>query len=121
MAEQLPPNSSFPPEVRESLQKVSRLLHEARHLGPEAQRTLADLVDELANALAAGGVSAAEAAHLSERTARLLEAVEGQHDEGVLNAARERLEEAVVGAESRAPVVAGVARRLLDALANLGI
>ena len=66
-------------------------------------------------------VSAAEAAHLSESTARLIEGLHGRHDEGVLAAARDRLEGAVVGAEARAPVVAGVARRLLEALANLGI
>ena len=41
--------------------------------------------------------------------------------EGVLAAARHRLEEAVVAAEARAPTVAGVARRLLDALSSLGI
>jgi predicted nuclease with TOPRIM domain len=121
MPEQPQPNPPSRAEVEASLRAVSRLLREAHHLGPEAQETLAELVDELGRALGAGTVSAEELAHLRESTAQLAEALHRRHDEGVVAAARDRLEEAVIGVESRAPVVAGVVRRLLDALSNLGI
>ncbi|HYT94608.1 MAG TPA: DUF4404 family protein [Gemmataceae bacterium] len=121
MAEQLPSKASIPPEVQASLVMIGRLLREAHHLGPEAQQTLAGLMDELGRALSSSQASSEELAHLTESTAKLVEAVHQQHDEGVLAAARDRLEEAVIAAEARAPVVAGVARRLLDALSNLGI
>jgi len=121
MAEQVPPRASIPPEVQASLVAISHLLREAHHLRPEAQRTLAELIDELGHALGSSQASPQELTHLADSTAKLVEAVHQQHGEGVLAAARDRLEEAVIGAEARAPVVAGVARRLLDALSNLGI
>jgi len=121
MSEQQPPNPAVPPEVQATLLSVGNLLREARHLGPDAQRTLADLIDELGRALTTSRARPEELQHLADSTATLVEAVRHQHDEGVLTAARDRLEEAVIGAEARAPVVAGVARRLLDALSNLGI
>jgi hypothetical protein len=40
---------------------------------------------------------------------------------GSLAAARDRLEAALLATESTAPLTAGLARRLLDALANIGI
>ena len=40
---------------------------------------------------------------------------------GVLAAARDGLEEAIIRVESEAPVTAGAFRRLLDALANIGL
>jgi hypothetical protein len=121
MSEQPPTNPPIPPEVQASLLTISSLLREAHHLGPEAQQTLAELIGELGHALGSSQASPEELAHLTDSTAKLVEAVHHQHDEGVLAAARDRLEEAVIGAEARAPVVAGVARRLLEALSNLGI
>jgi hypothetical protein len=121
MSEQQPGSPGIPPEVQASLQAVSKLLRAAHHLGPDAQRTLADLIEELGRAVGASRATPEELAHLADSTAKLAEAVHHQHDEGVLAAARDRLEEAVIGAEARAPVVAGVARRLLDALSNIGI
>src|SRR5262245_20860586 len=120
MAEQ-PPQPSVPPEVRDSLQAVGRLLREAHHLGPEAQQQLAELVDELGQFLGSTTASPAELAHLRDSTTRLAEAVHHQHDEGLLSAARDRVEEAAMSLEARAPTVAGVLRRLLDTLSNLGI
>ncbi|MCI0459045.1 MAG: DUF4404 family protein [Gemmataceae bacterium] len=120
MAEQ-PPNPAVPPALRDSLHAVSQLLRQARHLDPEAQRDLADLVDELGNALGSPNVKPEELTHLSESTTRLVEALHQQHDEGVLAAARERLEEVAAGLEARAPNLAGITRRLLDTLSNLGI
>jgi hypothetical protein len=121
MSEQAPSNPPVPPEVQDSLHTINQLLRDAHHLGPQAQRTLAALVGELEHALGASKASPEELAHLTDSTAKLVEAVHQQHEEGVLGAARDRLEEAVIGAEARAPVVTGVVRRLLDALSNLGI
>ena len=59
--------------------------------------------------------------HLTQRATQLLNALRHQHDVGVLTAARDGLEEAVVRAEAEAPVTAGAFRRLLDALANIGL
>ena len=121
MSEPFQPNPSAHPEVEASLHAVSQLLREAHHLSPEAQQTLAELVDELGRALGSGTAAPEELAHLRASATRLIEAVRQRHDEGKMAAARDRLEEAVIGLEARAPVAAGVARRLLDALANLGI
>jgi hypothetical protein len=121
MPEQPQPTPSAGPDVEASLHAVSQLLREAPHLSADARQTLADLVDELGHAIGSGKASPEELAHLQQSTARLLEAVRQRHDEGRVAAARDRLEEAVIGLEARAPVVTGVARRLLDALANFGI
>jgi hypothetical protein len=121
MPEQPQPNPPARPEVEASIHALSQLLREAHHLGPEAQEQLAQLVDELGSALGSGTISSAELAHLRSSTARLVEALHQRRDERTVESARDRLEEAVIAAESKAPVVAGVARRLLDALASLGI
>jgi hypothetical protein len=121
MPEQPQPNPPARAELEASLLEVSKLLREAHHLGPEAQETLAGLVEELGRALDCETVSAEELAHIRDRTAQLAEAVHRRHDENVLAAARDRLEEAVIGLEARAPVLTGVVRRFLDALATLGI
>ena len=112
------------PQPSDSVAKfhaVAQLLREAHHLGPEAQRELADLLDELGAALASDAVPPAEKAHLADSAAHLVRALHQQHDEGLWGRARHRLEQAIVAAEAQAPVAAGVARRLVDALANLGI
>ncbi len=121
MPEQPQPNPPARPEVEASIHQLGQLLREAHHLGPEAQAQLAELVDELGSALGSGTLSSAELAHLRASTARLVEALHQRKDERAVASARDRLEEAVIGAEAKAPVVAGVARRLLDALSSLGI
>jgi hypothetical protein len=121
MSEQSQPNPPARAEVEAGIHNLGQLLREAHHLGPEAQAQLAELVDELGSALGSGTISAEELAHLRSSTARLVEALHQRHDEGTVASARNRLEEAVIGAETKAPVVAGVARRLLDALASFGI
>jgi hypothetical protein len=110
-----------PGKITERLHDLARKLREAPPLGREAQRALAELIDELGNA--AGGVELppTEVTHLAESTAHLVDALNRPHEPGGLTAARARLEKAILGTEARAPVVAGVARRVLDALANLGI
>ncbi len=110
-----------PIRVTETLHDLARVLRESPPPGPEAQRALADLIDELGNAVGTTEVPSAEVTHLAESTAQFLQALHRRHDPGRFANARDRLEQAVLQAEARAPVAAGVARRVLDALANFGI
>lgn len=114
-------NPASPSTVPARLHEVARLLRDVRHLDPEAQKALADLADELADALGASGVPSAEEVRLAQRAGELIAALHERPDTGPPPAARHRLQEAIVAAEARAPFAAGLARQLLDALANLGI
>lgn len=107
------PSSGDPARLRE----LAGLLRAADHLSPEAQQALADLVEELSGALPGTAASA----QLAESAAHLAAALHEQKDPGLLERARQRLEEAALRAETEAPVATGVVRRLIDALANLGI
>jgi hypothetical protein len=108
-------------EVEARLHEVAKLLRKSRSLDAEAKSVLAELVDELSTALAAGNVPPAEVARLAESTVHLAESLQHPHDKGLLGNARDRLEGAVIDAEAHAPVAVGLARRFLDALANIGI
>jgi hypothetical protein len=113
-----------PPEpnpVSARLHAVAQLLRQVEHLEPETQQALADLVDELGSALGPGTASSAELTHLTESTAGLIKALHGEEESGVLSKARDRLNEAIVRAEAGAPVAAGIARRLVETLSNIGI
>ena len=121
MPEQPPSGPPEPSGVPASLHAIARLLRESPPLGPEAQQALAALVDELGNALGSAPVPPAEVTHLADSTAQFVQAVRHRHDPGRLAAARDRFEQAILGAEAQAPLTAGLARRLLDALANIGI
>jgi hypothetical protein len=106
--------------VTAQLHEVARLLRSSDHLEPEAQQALAELADELANRFSSVPPSAEEV-HLAETTAHLVETLRQGPEEGSHAAARDRLEKAIIAAEVRFPTIAGLARRFLDALANLGI
>jgi len=64
---------------------------------------------------------APQAAHLAESSTQLVHALHRKQHAGLIAAAKERLEEAPTRAETEAPVATGLARRLVDALANMGI
>src|SRR5688500_2312701 len=99
------------------LRETAKLLREAEHLTPEQRQAMAEAAERLADALRV--TSPEEAARLSEAAASLMEAVHRQHTP--LEEAREGLEQAIIAAETRAPVATGLARQLVDVLANLGI
>jgi hypothetical protein len=109
------------PDVQKRLQELAGLLRTATHLEPDAQRELADLVEELAKVLASSPTPAPEAAHLAESAAHMAGALQQQKESGLLRTARHRLEEATVRAQAKAPLATGIVRRLLAALADLGI
>jgi 2-methylcitrate dehydratase PrpD len=108
-------------EVQAKLHEVARILQKSTSLDAEAQQILAELVDELGVALQASNTPPAEVARLAASAAHLAEALHHQRDQGFLGKARDRLGAAVLQAEAKAPVPAGLARRLLDVLANIGI
>ena len=110
-----------PEDRAASLHAVARALRQTPRLGREARQALADFLDALDDPETTAAASPADVKRLTDRAAHLLNALHHQHDAGVLAAARDRLEEAVLRAESQAPVTAGVFRRLLDALANIGV
>jgi len=113
-----------PPSVQEvaaRLRDVASEMRKSRSLDAHSQRVLAELVDELSKALAEPNVPPAEVARLAESTAQLAESLHRRHDRGLLERARDSLEGAVIDAEAHAPVAVGLARRLLDALASIGI
>jgi hypothetical protein len=58
---------------------------------------------------------------LANTAANLARALHQQHNPTLLSAAKQRLEQAALRAEAQVPMATGVARRLLDTLADLGI
>jgi hypothetical protein len=115
------PEPSAVAEVRTHLHTIAELLHAKPRLGPREQGILAELVDELSQALEKQASSPEELARLARTTAELVTAIQHERDAGLLGKARDRLDAAIVAVESEAPVLAGIARRLIAALANLGI
>jgi hypothetical protein len=110
-----------PDRITTGLHDLARALREAPPLSPDGQRALAELIDELGNAVGGKDVPPAEVTHLAQTTAQFVQALHRRQEPGVLASARDSLERAILRAESHAPVAAGVARRALDALANFGI
>ena len=108
-------------EVQTRLHEVARMLGASSSLDPEARRVLAELVEELSTSLKESNAPPAEVSRLADSAARLAEALHHQNDQGILANAQDSLGAAMVQAETRAPVAAGLARRLLDVLANIGI
>ncbi len=116
-----PLDTSATGQVRIQLHAIAQLLRVAHQLGPEAKMALADLIDELSRTLEMPDVPSAEIARLTECTAHLVKAVQEQHEAGVLEAARGRLDHAVVAVETEAPTLANLTRRLVEMLSNIGI
>ncbi len=121
MPEQPPSAAPAPAGVQTSLHTIAEILRDPHPLSLEVRAVLAELVDELGRVLATATVPPAEVAHLTASTAQLARAVHRQEHPGLLAAARDRVEAAILAAESKAPLTAGLARRLLDTLANIGI
>jgi hypothetical protein len=119
MPEPKQPPATPPSDVAARLREVARLVREADHLDPEAQQTLADLAEQMADNLSQPHVPTAEEVELGKLAGELIEVL--HREEKPPAAGRHRLQKAIVAAEARAPLAAETARELLDALANLGI
>lgn len=100
---------------------IAQRLRQADSLGPETRRDLATLMEELAETLPPS-MSPALVQQLSETSEHLAEALHKrlEADVGLLSTVRQRWEETAGQVESRAPVLAGVLQRLVEALAGIG-
>ena len=103
------------------LQELAQRLRQTQHLGPEERSELAELVEELGQSLDPARLPDPARKHLEDHAAHLLQALHAQEEQGTLSAAKKRLEEAALRLENEAPQATGIVRRLIDALANLGI
>jgi hypothetical protein len=121
MADEPSPISQSPEKVQTRLHELAQMLREANHLEPATQKALAELADELASAGDFSKASSAEVGHLLESSSRVIELLHRRPEAPIPATVRDRFEQAILAAESRAPVLAGVAHRLLDVLADLGI
>ncbi len=118
-----PPSSDLPADanLETKLHSIAQLLRQTDHLDPEAQKALAEIVDELGKALRSVPVSSEDAKSLADSTAHLVRAVHQKHDRVLVTAAQGRMRQAITRVENQAPFVAQIAGRLLDTLASLGI
>jgi hypothetical protein len=116
----MPKPQQLPSDVAARLREVARLVREADHLDPKAQQTLADLAEQMADNLSRPHAPTAEEVELGKLAGELIAALH-REEEAPVAATRNRLQEAVLAAQTRAPLTAETARELLDALANLGI
>jgi hypothetical protein len=107
--------------MQDRLKDVARLLRLSGSIDQDSRRALAELVDELCKALEGQGVPPTEVARLAESTAHLAESLHHQQELGILGGAREGLERAAFDAEAHAPFIVGLARKVIDALAGIGI
>ena len=121
MVPQPPSDSTHEPSIRDRLHQLALHLRGHPHLGPEAQTELAELLDDLGREIAPERLTVGEEKHLHELVTHVAEALGAPGATGVFGAAKDRLEEMVVDAEVRAPFAAGIARRIVAALTDLGI
>ena len=108
-------------KIRNDLAEAAQLLRSASHLEPAEQETLADLLEELQTELDPAQYHSAHVANLAGIVARLGQGLHQQQHRGILSGLRSRLVEAVGRADAEAPVLAGVVRKFIDALASIGI
>ena len=100
--------------------RISPSIREAEHLEPGTRDQVADLLGNLAVELNQAEPWRTKEL-LAQTTTQLEEAVRDRHEPGLMDAARERMEEVVARAETKAPVTTDLVLHLIDLLANLGI
>ena len=76
---------------------------------------------ELGKSLEGNAIPSAEVTKLTECAAHLVDAVHQGHAPGLLEAAHNRLDRAVIAVEAQAPALADLTRRLAQMLADVGI
>jgi hypothetical protein len=104
-----------------NLHELAQKLREADQLGPDAQRAVADLLDQLAQAIHPAGGGVDEHAHLADSATHLAHALRQKPEAHSVASALERFEFSVSRMEARAPLASGIVRQLIETLANLGI
>lgn len=107
-------------QVQRELQEVAGLLRQSRHLAPSVQQEVANLLEELSRAVGTMAVPSAEMLHVARNAALLAQHLH-EPEPGRLESLYGRMDEALLRAEAKAPLVVGIARRLIDAAADIGI
>lgn len=108
-------------ELEAFLARLADDLRDVEHLDVDARRDLAELLHELGRAVAATELPPAELEHLAASATHLAKALHSRTQRSGLAGAQDRLEQAVLATQSRAPVLTGIMRRLIDVLTNIGI
>jgi hypothetical protein len=116
MSEQFPRPEPDVAQAQTELRAVADHLRGANHLSPADQQKLADLLVELSGAL---GPPSAEMIHVAQSATQLAQHLH-QEEKGPPAAALEQLQRALARVGANAPVTV-IARRLIDALADIGI
>lgn len=112
--------TNLPSDFDASLRELAELIRSADHLEGEAKEELAELFDDLAQALADGRIDAAEAEQIEQVVQHVEQAIRESHP-GILAMARDAAERLVASLDARAPMLTGFLRRLADLLSDLGI
>jgi hypothetical protein len=122
MDQSTPAGRAAATQLRGYMHTIAQLLRDGPPLGPEAQQLLAELVDELGKALEAESIPPAELNQLANHVASLVRAAQaGDEGIGMVAHLRDRLEDAAAAVESRVPLLAGLTRRLVETLSEIGI
>ncbi len=121
MTDQNVPDAQSMAQMRADLHEMARLLREGGHLEPQAQRSLAGLLEELGSELDSAAVPSQHTAHLAETISHVARSLHEKRQPTLIAAARDRLQEAATWAEAEAPVATGIVRRFIDVLASIGI
>src|SRR5262249_24181113 len=120
MTEEQPTQNAMDEPSALALRELARELRDVEHLQRDARRQLADLVEELDRALH-NEHSPEQARHIDQAASKLLNALRDRRDEPRMRHLGEQFRHTLERAEVQAPVATGVARRLIDLLADLGI
>ena len=121
MPDRSSPGTPSIPEIQARLAELTQRLRDSATLDPESREALGKLVGELSTLLQTTQVPPAEVAELARTTTHLADSLHPHPQPGMLGKVRDQFEQAVLDAEAHAPVAVGLARRLMETLANLGI
>jgi len=116
--------SAQPPEVQSTqakLKQLATLLRDADHLDPQAQKSLATLLEQLVGELDAAGVAPSHTTHLAETISEVARSLHEGESGAVSDTDRERLRRAAAAAELEAPASASLVYRFIDVLSSIGI
>src|SRR5436190_687617 len=113
MSEQVPTPPLDVAKVKAELQEVAQRMKNARHLDPAIKQRLMDLLKELEKAIHDTPTPSPELIQVAQSAAQLAKHLHEQEEEGILAAAKDRLQGAIVLAEVEAPLVTNLARRLI--------
>lgn len=121
MSNQNPTDPEAIAQIREELNKFARLLREGELRGADAQKTMANLLEELGAQLDPSAKPSEQTIHLAGLVSQFARSLHEQQHANVLTSARNRLVEATHWAETHGPAATDIVTRFIDVLASIGI